>query len=58
MSDTREEFVQREGDEWEKAACGCYVAWDGFEWLVTASSFMCDHQQGDHVDGGPPKESR
>jgi hypothetical protein len=38
----------------QKASCGCYAAWNGTEWRVTASSFLCDHKQGDRLDGGPP----
>ncbi len=37
-----------------KLACGCYAEWTGERWQVAASSFLCDHKQGDPVDGAPP----
>jgi hypothetical protein len=37
-----------------KLACGCYGEWNGERWQVAASSFLCDHKQGDPVDGAPP----
>lgn len=42
------------GDQWAKLACGCYAEWDGYEWIVAAVSFLCDHRQGDHADGAAP----
>lgn len=61
MSELRDPMppvYQRPGDEWAKAACGCWAGWDGHEWLVTASSFLCTHRQGDHIDGGPPADGK
>lgn len=49
-------FVSK-GDQWAKIPCGCWVEWDGHEWIVAASSFLCDHKQGDHVDGAPPHKA-
>ncbi len=37
-----------------KLACGCYAEWTGERWQISASSFLCDHDQGDPVDGAPP----
>lgn len=37
-----------------KLACGCHGEWNGERWQVAASSFLCDHKQGDPVDGAPP----
>jgi len=37
-----------------KLACGCYAEWTGERWQVAASSFLCDHNQGDPVDGAVP----
>ena len=37
-----------------KLACGCHAEWTGERWQVAASSFLCDHNQGDPVDGAVP----
>ena len=42
------------GDGWEKVACGCWAEWNGEQWQIAATSFLCDHKQGDRVDGAPP----
>lgn len=38
-------------------SCGCYAAWDGERWRVTASSFLCHHRQGEAVAAPQPPEA-
>lgn len=45
-------------DVWVKLPCGCYAEWTGERWQIAASSFLCDHKQGDHVDGAPPEKTQ
>lgn len=46
---------QTEHGDWVKLPCGCWAEWNGGNWWIAATSFTCDHRQGDNVHGAPPE---